>query len=518
MGYLQVRSSLGETNQGQLFEGFDRALGRSVWIHVLGPETRAAAAGVRDSGRPTRLRWLTGRRTSTEAWDAYEAAEGVAFWALTKTPQSWDVVRRWLVDLARELHAGRVDGSIGTLSVELLWISPDGAARLLDFVPPGGRATASASSVSFDASSGQQFLAALARRSLSGLPGDSGPASETATPPPLRATRLIEKLAQSEFESPEAMMQAIDAATAPPLRIGRLQRATAIAVSAVIGLITLAITLGAAPGGRLGDLDATPAEQRLDRSLRELRVLEAAGGDPLTSVNIKEVETYVAGTFRSMILDDALWQNPRVRRTLGPNRRFAVGALDRHSVVSPEELQRATAAVAQLLAEAPRVSLSRGRGVWAREQFDERPATTLLVVLGVVILAGLAPTIILRAGLAMRFLGIAIVLPDGREASRARATLRALVNWLPVLAIWCLMTGLILAGGHVGPIATPEQRRLWLWAAEAVYTIIVAWAIARPARGLADQLAGTWLVRDDSASGSSNFPPDERAWHRAPRA
>ena len=57
--------------------GIDERLRRPVWIRDLPIGTPAVAAARVALSRPTRLRWLAGRRTSQEAWDVYEGVAGV---------------------------------------------------------------------------------------------------------------------------------------------------------------------------------------------------------------------------------------------------------------------------------------------------------------------------------------------------------------------------------------------------------------------------------------------------------
>ena len=85
-----------------------------------------------------RLRWLAGRRAPGECWDAYEAPSGSPLVHLLKTPQPWESVRYWLVDLAEELAAGTKEQSLpAVLALDRVWITLEGRAKLLDFSAPG---------------------------------------------------------------------------------------------------------------------------------------------------------------------------------------------------------------------------------------------------------------------------------------------------------------------------------------------------------------------------------------------
>jgi len=85
-----------------------------------------------------RLRWISGRRSAEENWDAYEGPAGVPFWIWPSKPQSWESVRFWLLDLAEELAAAAKDGTTPEiLSLDRVWINAEGRAKLLDFPAPG---------------------------------------------------------------------------------------------------------------------------------------------------------------------------------------------------------------------------------------------------------------------------------------------------------------------------------------------------------------------------------------------
>jgi len=59
-----------------LVVAFDPVLRRRVWIHLVSPRTDSIGAVRRDLSRPGRLHWLTGRRTGSDNWDAFEAPDG----------------------------------------------------------------------------------------------------------------------------------------------------------------------------------------------------------------------------------------------------------------------------------------------------------------------------------------------------------------------------------------------------------------------------------------------------------
>ena len=92
---------------------------------------------MRSLGRVGRLRWLTGKRSPEENWDAFEALNGQPFLELIEHPQPWSEVRYWLHDLATEISAAEKDGTLPELALDRVWITGEGRAKLLDFPAPG---------------------------------------------------------------------------------------------------------------------------------------------------------------------------------------------------------------------------------------------------------------------------------------------------------------------------------------------------------------------------------------------
>ena len=83
-----------------------------------------------------------GNRNGADTWDAYEAVPGTPLVNLLRKPQPWKSVRYWLLDVATELAASSRDGSLPPLlSLNCVWITADGRAKLLDFPAPGAEPT-----------------------------------------------------------------------------------------------------------------------------------------------------------------------------------------------------------------------------------------------------------------------------------------------------------------------------------------------------------------------------------------
>src|SRR5439155_4974863 len=96
--------------------------------------------------RTTRPRWLGGGEAtaregtagvnSAARWDAFFAPPGgpLADMVAPGAALSWMEARPILEELTDELRAARDDGTMpATLSIDQVWVQPDGRAHLLDF-------------------------------------------------------------------------------------------------------------------------------------------------------------------------------------------------------------------------------------------------------------------------------------------------------------------------------------------------------------------------------------------------
>jgi hypothetical protein len=196
VGPYHVLQTLADSGGVKWVLAYDLKLLRKVWLREVPPETPPVPPLLRNLGRVGRLRWLTGKRSPEENWDAFEAPTGQPFLELVRHPQPWGEVRYWLHDLAEEISAAQKDGTLPVLALDRVWITVEGRAKLLDFSAPGLPSSASSQApkaaaaappmVSFSASTLQPFnafLNAVAATALSGSPGaGTQPAAEVGMP------------------------------------------------------------------------------------------------------------------------------------------------------------------------------------------------------------------------------------------------------------------------------------------------------------------------------------------------
>jgi len=192
VGPFHVLESLARQGSEEILLGYDTRLLRKVWIRKQPPGTAPIPAMQRDLTRKGRLHWLAARRSAEECWDAYEAVAGQPLVSLLGAPQPWKSVRFWLLDLAEELDAARLDrSSPDTFGLDRVWITAEGRAKLFDFPAPAKNRAGGKSSNP----SAQQFLSQVAYAGLAGR-STSEEANESVPqiPMPLFARAFLQKL------------------------------------------------------------------------------------------------------------------------------------------------------------------------------------------------------------------------------------------------------------------------------------------------------------------------------------
>ena len=486
-GPFDVVGTLGATDAGELLVGFDPSLRRSVWIHALAPGTPAVPPLHRDLSRPGRLRWLSGGRTATEAWDAYEALDGAPFVAMLGHAQPWQSVRHWLVDLSREIDASLRDGSLPALTFERVWISRDGHAKLLDFKAPGVEPiTPPETAPTFAAA--QAFLGAFARSALDGSTTGSSPNAAGREPLPLSATALLTNLTAQAFAGPQELIARMTGLTGRAGRVEGWQRTTHLAMCAAptVLMLFMAVTLPL-----MMDRMFTPDVLDLSASLAELSPIPL-NGDAASEHKRQALEVYIAGRFGSLISEADVEPNPAGAAIVNVHRATIERIVAAHPHVSPAETARAGAEIAPLLESGRKQT---------REMLRLPIALTASTSFLIVALFGIVSAWVFRGGWLLRTLGIAVVTSRGHEASRLRTLWRGLVAWSPAVAVgWCFATIHIasLSDNLSSALSSAIREAPLSFACATLLGLLfvsgAAWAALHPQRGWQDRLAGTWLV------------------------
>jgi hypothetical protein len=397
-----------------LIEAVDDVLRRRVWIVPQAAGATELPAARRDLARPGRLRWLQGRRSPDENWDAFEAPSGAPLVSFSDQRQPWSRVRRWLADIAEECSVALRDGE-PTIEVaaDRIWITTDDRAVVLDFRCPATPPTATREI--HDAALLQRFLAEIANAALTPMR-------------PLHARVLIETLAAARLEAPEIVAGNLRAALAKPATVSLRRRLFTLTLGPLIALLLGLVLCGIVPVENR-HFDTWWQEYKPGSpSLR--RALEVKSESGLDSKTEDALDRYLAGHFGNLATDRAFWKRAEVQRAFwlqtGSQRDILRVANDRHPSVSPEELRNAEETLRPKFDE------------WARFDRFIGPIAGVGLFLGALAAGAVASmvwSIVAGMPLGLRLFGLALVNREGRQASRLRVLLRTFIAALPLVGI-----------------------------------------------------------------------------------
>ncbi len=480
-GPFTVVADAGAVGAGRLLVGFDPVLRRQVWMHGVAPDVPPPSAARRDVSRVGRLHWLSGRRTASEHWDAYESPDGGPL-ALVPGAVTWRMLKRWLLDLAQELRAAEADGSLPILDLDRLWLRQDGRLVLLDFPVPGpGPGTG-----------GHQARAAgLTPVGLLAAVGASGmrAMSERGRPPamPLSARARIEGWSAPVPPPLERVHADLFAAAAAPDDVTRLRRSIPIALAAAPAIV---ITVAAAL--MLPYMQRFMSNPQTVEILSGLSALQNANPPPASRLRDPEVrramERYLVGRHGAVLADDAFWETIMMQGALQRLRPVADDLLARHRDFSAEDVDRAATAIAREREQWARQSRVQLRGLLNVGGIIVSAMTGLAIA--VVAVLGLLSAVMVPGGVMTRALGHAVVDRHGREIGRARSLARAAVAWMPALVWLAWLAASPKVQGYVPSPSAPWTGvvvALGLLMAGAILTIVRT-------RGPHDRMMGTWMV------------------------
>ena len=440
--------------------GLDERLRRPVWIRDVPTGTPPVAAARIALPRPTRLRWLAGRRTAQEAWDVYEGVAGVPVSQACRSPRSWSEVRQWLADLAREL-AAQQPGDHPPLDLDRVWILDSGRAKLLD------DPTADAPATTSRLADGIGLLLAVAQRAR----------THSRQPWPLSATRFVDALADAPPASLSEVATSAEASALGRPAITRGWRSLSLAGLAAPAVMSAAMMAG----GMLmitAQARSVPVQTRV--AVHVLRELDRRSGGPhrLEPADREAVEIVLASRYRSVLADPSLYAPERFLMLTPAHKTLADRILRRD--VDPRSVDAAAAR--------PTVRGMFEDGV----RFDLPPISVLVLMmvygtLTFVALFALVAALATR-GVILRILGFEVVTADGRLAARWRVLARAALAWSPLLVPALVSVVFDGVGAGLPGVITVFAVALAVQCAGAIV------ALAQPARGLQDRLAGTWIV------------------------
>jgi hypothetical protein len=497
VGPYHVLETIDRSDAGEWLLGYDPRLLRRVWIHNLPSGSPPLEARVRGIGRIGRLRWLAGRRSSTENWDSYEAVQGKPLASALGHGQPWGSVGYWLLDLAEELAIAGKDGTVPRwLSADRVWITSEGRAKLLDVPVPGADPlpdnAGQAQPKGHDIRITRSFINQVA---IAGLEGRSVTADEASSivakgPVPIRAREFLESLPKI-VDLDLAVTSAREAAR-PPHAASPWRRAVILVICCLPGLAAAITGISA-----LMKIDQVPPDIRpLVMHLIALDSLKyhhpcVLGELPLkgTEEEVSALERYIAYRFGSTIRDKQ--QMDSGYADMVPSLLLMSGewALRDHPEVGGDEFREVEVKIAPLerMLSGP-VNLRPVEAVFLLYSVSDASFSWLLMIASL----GLAAALIARRGMLLWVLGLKVVRADGPPATRLRVFWRSLIVWSP-LAVWMVLWSLLfwpaIQSFSGGALLAAAGILIW-----STYLGLAIWSALLPGRGIADRLAGTWLV------------------------
>ena len=486
IGPYHVLAELGRSGEAAVLLGYDARLLRKVWLRRVAPATPPVAAALRHLARPGRFRWINGRRSDNDCWDAYEASAGLPLLNLVSTRQDWEKVRFWLLDLAAELETGEKDGSLPlVLSPDRIWITADGHAKLLDFPAPG---------VNWPGAielpqrlSPQDFLRQAALSALAGrqLGVAQASASLLELPLPLYVRSFFQRL-EAEPDAGQILAQ-LKPLLGRVATISRRRRWALLALA--IGfpiLMSVVPLLGSFLMNRPGNVETFA----LQSCLLQCQALESVGTNALslpaeTAKKRQQFEIYIAGRFRPLLTNSVEWNGVMARALILPEQKIlAERIIASHPALTPAEFTEAKTAIESQFHVIPPA---------APGAQEKSPFTGLAFMVPLILYAGtlmfvvlpcFAAALLFRGGLAMRILGLAVVGQNGTP-SRLRTLWRNFIAWLPFLCSPMLVKSAAeIAGAQ------------WAVPIAAGFLALLTFLSLALRRSLQDRLAQTWLVPD----------------------
>lgn len=493
----EAQPSAQVTGRPSWFIAYDIRLLRKVWIRTLPLGAPPISPALRNLGRIGRLRWLTGRRTPEENWDAFEGVSGQPLLSLVAARQvlGWQQVRFWLLDLAQELTAAEKDQTLpADLALDRIWITAEGRLKLLDFAAPGLPAKAPEPPLTLiEPAACQGLLKQMANVALAGsiAHADHDPAL-LPVPLPMHARNWLKKLTLGM--NPHELASALQPLLAKPAAVTRLRRAGVVGACLLLPIIGIFVAIFGTSLIRQwehrfpGLFDLTVLLQ--DRWARQLNTgfifhFDASGFtkehspksiDKHSGPSDRELAIFISSRYRSLITNSNVWPSALALSLIkGESRRFAEQSLIDYRAPSAQEVERAVKLVEPTL---PKSEIPDVR----KHPFFLAGVFHILLALYVGIPAVLG-AVLFRRGLVLLGAGVVFVRRDGRRASRRRLLLRSLAAW-----------GLVVPTSVI-TIHAVDSQQLWsgLLLLALLFSLTLV-SILLPQRGLPDRFAGTYPV------------------------
>ena len=457
IGPYQVLGRL--PSSANVLVGFDPHLRRTTWIMRRSPDAPPFPRAEREAVRSGCVRWIGGRRSATESWDAFAAIPGYPLRERLSRSAEWSDIHGWLNDLVSEvMERDDPAGQLSQLTVDHVWISEDGPAILLSL--PMVRPDVAVESTA-------TLLLDLVR-----AVGSMDDGLLTRDLWPFRARTVLRDI-EARPTDLHAIRRILDDAA---VQTGGMTRERRLWLWAAVA-VPMVLLMGVMLIGGLLVLDSEDRDHvRMEPLLHFLRRKHDTADSTVARREL--VAIYLAGHFRGKITGRPKDDAGKILST--HEWRISDSVVAAHPVIPADRLLAADRLVDSTWHGVPPGSVSRrGFGFLLF-------APIIAVLLGAGALSiGAALTV--RRGLAMRSLGLEIATRRGERAGRARLVWRQLVIWLPAVVL-CVLTFIVLLGDF-----TPKVLGAATVAIGFILTAVVV-AIRAPGRGLAERLSGTIIV------------------------
>lgn len=486
IGAFHVLETLGQGRDGRWLLAYDTRLLRKVWIHEVPAGTPELPGHQKTLRRVGRLRWITGRRSAEENWDAFEAPAGAAFPDLAAKRHSWESVRFWLLDLAQELTAAMKDGTVPEiLSLDRIWIAAEGRAKLLDFPAPGLK-----NSKRSDHGYGpDSFLSAVASSALEGR--IDRPAKDPLSAPlPLHARRFLED--STVLSNPATAGRALKRLTQRPTRVTRLRRLAVVAACLPVPVLAFFFYMFVI-SATVGNIREQPEIHELSRLLAQRQSI--FGIKTREFPDDRRFAIFVAHRYTEIVTDPEVWGSyPAMFLIFGSNRVFVEQSIENPPEATQEEIAEVEAILENRFLKDIIQDMEK-----AKNAADNKHWVSLIVAFASMLVFVAVPAIIaalcFRGGLVLLVFAVSVVRKDGRRASRIRVFWRSLLAWMaPViltLPVFILL-GMVLEPTVAVPMVVVYTTVSILG---LLMTGLIACSTLLPDRSIPDRLSGTRLVR-----------------------
>lgn len=434
----------------------DPDLRRLVWVWRRPVGTAAVSVAERQMVRSGCLRWIAGRRSDTEAWDAYAAIDGAPLRERLGATTTWSEVHGWLTDLTDELLAREQPAAeLARATIDHVFIGQDGRAVLLPFSVGEGIAEPPASHHLMAA------VATLVTQKVAGATRAQWPLTArsvlaTLDNPSVELASVRERLARAG-EHTEGMTRRRRIILWAGLSVPTLFMAVFVGV----------IAFYASPKDE--------AQLRMEPLLGYL-----AESDKADSLGTQRglVGVYVAGHFREQIAKRRDGRDTSILSSREWKRADSLVAAN--PTVSAEQLRVADRLVDSTWNGIPPGAFARSR---------DMPLIAAVVLVVFALMCSLGAAAFARRGLIMRSMGLELVNGKGERAGRLRLVWRQLLIWAPLVAL--SLVPILWMVTRTGP---PLKAIAFCVVSVSLVAASLVTAWRSPARGLTERLSGTTMV------------------------